>query len=151
MFKETSHGAPNHVLVNEYRPGEGIMPHEDGGAYNPVVATVSLGGTIILDLYSKDLEERQKRDGKPLHRILQEPRSLLVTTGEAYTALLHGIEGKIEDEDLNEHSIVNWSLLGNRQQYSDGRNIRAVRTSFTYRDVLKVSHGAKNILGIGRK
>src|SRR5699024_11991713 len=51
IFKEAPHRAPNHVLVNEYTPGQGIMPHEDGGAYYPTVATVSLGGAVVLDLY----------------------------------------------------------------------------------------------------
>lgn len=29
---------PNHVLVNAYQPGQGIMPHEDGPLYHPAVA-----------------------------------------------------------------------------------------------------------------
>lgn len=28
---------PNHVLINEYQPGEGIMPHTDGPAYERYV------------------------------------------------------------------------------------------------------------------
>src|ERR1700742_3358607 len=32
-FENSPHKAPNHVLVNEYKSGEGIMPHEDGPAY----------------------------------------------------------------------------------------------------------------------
>src|SRR5258708_801623 len=47
IFTSTPHRGPNHVLVNEYEPGQGIMPHEDGEAYAPIVATVSLGGTTI--------------------------------------------------------------------------------------------------------
>ena len=34
----------NHVLVNEYKPGDGIMPHTDGPAYVPIVATITTGG-----------------------------------------------------------------------------------------------------------
>ena len=41
------------MLVNEYLPGQGIMPHEDGGAYWPVVGTVSLGGVVVLDVYKR--------------------------------------------------------------------------------------------------
>lgn len=41
----------NHVLVNEYRPGEGIMPHEDGPLYHPTVTTISLGSHTLLDFY----------------------------------------------------------------------------------------------------
>ncbi|GJP40536.1 hypothetical protein CLOM_g207 [Closterium sp. NIES-68] len=33
----------NHVLVNEYKEGQGIMPHQDGPAYFPCVAILSLG------------------------------------------------------------------------------------------------------------
>ncbi|XP_073405187.1 uncharacterized protein [Dendrobates tinctorius] len=41
----------NHVLVNEYNPGEGIMPHEDGPLYYPTVTTISLGSHTLLDFY----------------------------------------------------------------------------------------------------
>ena len=68
VWDDAPHKRPNHVLVNEYNPGEGIMPHEDGAAYHPVVATVSLGAAIVLDIYEKG-EERLKK-----FRILQEPR-----------------------------------------------------------------------------
>ncbi|EUC42130.1 hypothetical protein COCMIDRAFT_104320 [Bipolaris oryzae ATCC 44560] len=53
IFDHTPHEQPNHVLVNEYKPGQGIMPHEDGDAYAPVVATVSLGAPICLDILPK--------------------------------------------------------------------------------------------------
>ncbi|KAM8774630.1 alpha-ketoglutarate-dependent dioxygenase alkB homolog 6 isoform 5-T6 [Rhynchonycteris naso] len=48
----------NHVLVNQYLPGEGIMPHEDGPLYYPTVSTISLGSHTMLDLY----EPRQPKD-----------------------------------------------------------------------------------------
>ncbi|CAM6117574.1 unnamed protein product [Calypogeia fissa] len=38
----------NHVLVNEYEPGQGIMPHQDGPLYFPVVAIVSLGSPTVM-------------------------------------------------------------------------------------------------------
>ncbi|GIL57147.1 hypothetical protein Vafri_12447 [Volvox africanus] len=44
---------PNHVLVNSYLPGEGIMPHEDGPAYHPVVAILSLGAPAVLRFRKK--------------------------------------------------------------------------------------------------
>ncbi|MEE6490500.1 hypothetical protein FKM82_015895 [Ascaphus truei] len=67
--------AANHVLVNEYHAGEGIMvsqttrgllgvpnaapyfgpsffqPHEDGPLYYPTVTTISLGSHTLLDFY----------------------------------------------------------------------------------------------------
>lgn len=51
---------PNHVLVNEYLPGQGIMPHEDGPLFYPVVSTISLGSHTVLDFYyHQDNVERQ--------------------------------------------------------------------------------------------
>ena len=34
---------PNHILLNEYLPGQGIIPHLDGDLFYPTIATVSLG------------------------------------------------------------------------------------------------------------
>ncbi|KAE8248993.1 hypothetical protein A4X13_0g5389 [Tilletia indica] len=50
-FNGSKHGEANHCLVNEYLSGQGIMPHEDGGAYFPAVATISLGSHTLLDIY----------------------------------------------------------------------------------------------------
>jgi alkylated DNA repair protein alkB family protein 6 len=143
FFRATPHGAPNHVLVNEYRPGQGIMPHEDGAAYAPVVATVSLGGAVVLDLYEKEGGAR----AEPKWRVLQEPGSLLVTMGEAYECLRHGIEGREVDQMLSKETVANWGMLGDRERYGGGENVRTTRVSLTYRDVVKV---VKNPIGILR-
>lgn len=121
------------------------MPHEDGGAYHPVVATVSLGASIVLDIFPKT--ENGERDKIPRWRILQERRSLLVTTGAAYADVLHGIAEVEVDEDLGPETIVNWIMLGDRTKLENGRSRRATRTSLTYRDVLKVSKVGNKILG----
>uniref|UniRef100_A0A1S4B443 Alpha-ketoglutarate-dependent dioxygenase alkB homolog 6 n=1 Tax=Nicotiana tabacum TaxID=4097 RepID=A0A1S4B443_TOBAC len=39
----------NHVLINEYLHNQGIMPHQDGPAYYPVVAILSLGSPVVMD------------------------------------------------------------------------------------------------------
>jgi hypothetical protein len=41
------------------------------------------------------------------------------------------------DENLNEDTVVNWSLLGDREGCA-GDLVREMRTSLTFRDVLKV-------------
>ncbi|PIO55345.1 hypothetical protein TELCIR_23269, partial [Teladorsagia circumcincta] len=41
----------NHVLVNEYVPGQGIMPHTDGPAFFQLVSNVTMGSHTLLDLY----------------------------------------------------------------------------------------------------
>jgi alkylated DNA repair protein alkB homolog 6 len=148
IFSDSPHGAPNHVLVNEYLPGQGIMPHEDGSAYHPVTATVSLGSSIVLDIYPKFVFGG-KDGGRKHYRILQEPGSLLITMGECYTDTLHGIAEVQIDEDLSETTIANWHFLGDKKQFREGRSIRAPRVSLTYRDVRKVvqmGSGAKNTL-----
>ncbi|KAL5337665.1 hypothetical protein BJX70DRAFT_229021 [Aspergillus crustosus] len=153
IFANAPHKQPNHVLVNEYTPGQGIMPHEDGGAYFPVVATVSLGAGIVLDLYEKSQNENQNRDQKqkedegegqgggrrqPKYRILQERRSLLVTRESLYRDYLHGIAETEVDEGLGPESICNWDLLREPERYSCGWYKRETRVSLTYRDVLQV-------------
>ncbi|WAQ81423.1 hypothetical protein PtA15_1A764 [Puccinia triticina] len=42
---------PNHCLVNEYAPGDGILPHLDGPAYLPTVATISLESDTVYEFY----------------------------------------------------------------------------------------------------
>lgn len=46
----------NHVLVNEYLPGQGIMAHSDGPLFYPVICTLSCGSHTILEFYEKDAE-----------------------------------------------------------------------------------------------
>lgn len=130
VFKNAPHGAPNHCLVNEYLPGQGILPHEDGPAYHPVVATVSLGSSAVLDLYVKgDTEKSQSR-------VLQERRSLLITTGEMYYGCLHGISELEIDEKLED--VVNWGLVDRKSDFAKAQSARGTRISLTFRDVLKV-------------
>ena len=158
IFKDSPHGGANHCLLNEYLPGQGIMPHEDGAAYHPVVATVSLSGTLVLDVYEKpshdalngDTAESGELSPRKQWRILQEPRSLLVTTGAAYTDTLHGIAEIKEDVDLSESTVANWDLLGEGKQAlidAGGKNERTTRLSLTFRDVLKVSKLGSTIFG----
>ncbi|KAF3394549.1 Alpha-ketoglutarate-dependent dioxygenase [Penicillium rolfsii] len=165
IFADAPHTAPNHVLINEYRPGQGIMPHEDGPAYYPLVATVSLGAAIVLDLYDKEKEKERERDGSaeatkpesksdylrgPRFRILQERRSLLVTRGKMYTDFLHGIAERVVDGDLGAETVCNWELLGEKEGFLGGSYDRRTRTSLTYRDVLKVAKVGNTLKFLGR-
>ena len=45
----------NHILVNEYLGPSGIMGHEDGPAYEPIVSIVSAEGPVMLRFESKRL------------------------------------------------------------------------------------------------
>ncbi|KAI9720814.1 MAG: hypothetical protein M1812_002653 [Candelaria pacifica] len=128
------------------------MPHEDGNAYYPLVATVSLGAPVVLDLYRKDNaqdEEERKREEEEEEeeekeglrfRVLQEERSLLVLSEEIYERFLHGIGDLRVDEELRdgEGGIVNWGLVGEKERFEKGWWERGTRVSLTYRDVRKV-------------
>ena len=138
LFADSPHAAPNHCLLNEYRPGQGILPHEDGPAYHPVVATVSLGGTVVLDVADKPPRTRA-------WRIVQEPRSLLVTAGSAYVDMLHGIAATGADVGLGPGTVANWGQLGDAGalERAGGRSERGLRVSLTFRDVVKTVAGER--------
>ena len=148
VFSGGPHSAPNHCLVNEYLPGQGIHPHEDGSAYWPIVCTVSLGSHTVLEIspkkhgadgkYNVPAVDREGRISAGKWRVLQEQRSLLISTGEVYTECLHGIEGVLVDEGLDSEGVVNWDLLGDKGTFEGGRRERQRRLSLTFRDVLKV-------------
>ncbi|KAI1414655.1 hypothetical protein F5Y13DRAFT_13160 [Hypoxylon sp. FL1857] len=137
IFFDSPHQKPNHVLINEYPPGIGIMPHKDGAAYHPVVCTVSLGASLCLNIYKS--KDDGTLDHDPAWRVLQEPRSLLITTASLYTDFLHGIADITEDVELSRSTVANWDLLRSPSDFADGCNVRKTRTSLTYRDVMKVS------------
>ena len=122
------------------------MPHEDGSAYYPIVATISIAAPIVFDIYDKQAEGGI--DDIPKHRILQEPRSLLITTDSLYNDYLHGIARKEQDEHLSSTEIANWDLLAEQDKYVVGTYPRETRISLTYRDVKAVIKPSKLIPGI---
>ncbi|PCH43167.1 hypothetical protein WOLCODRAFT_103161 [Wolfiporia cocos MD-104 SS10] len=164
-FGSSPHGGPNHILMNEYLPGQGIMPHEDGSAYYPVVATLSLGSHAMFHYYryKESLSELSAEDNadagraidmQPVLSVLLEPRSLVVTTSSLYTNHLHGIDGVIEDilpppngdsRELPSVRIANAHMLtcqDERHATSHGGSLtRGTRYSLTCRDVEKIAGG----------
>jgi alkylated DNA repair protein alkB family protein 6 len=63
-----------------------IQPHEDGAAYHPVVATISLGSHAMFHYYKYQADPQQSTsegaeargqsiDSVPVHSILLEPRA----------------------------------------------------------------------------
>jgi len=155
-FDQSPHKAPNHVIMNEYLPGQGIMPHEDGPRYHPVVATLSLGSHAVFHYYqyhSESDDPAVSGHGKainmtPVSSVLLEPRSLIISSGAMYLSHLHGIEEVVEDviaSDGNSSGVTisNLTQLEDAQikrHISEGRPLkRGVRYSLTCRDVGRVS------------
>ncbi|KAK3841901.1 MAG: hypothetical protein J3R72DRAFT_444002 [Linnemannia gamsii] len=112
---DATHQDPNHCLVNEYLAGQGIMPHKDGPAYLPTVATVTLSSHCVLEFYKhpedKDREDHDStkdgvREQEPEFSLLVQPRSLLVLKEDVYKKYMHGIR-EITEDDLRKGNILN--------------------------------------------
>lgn len=92
---------PNHVLINEYQPGEGIMAHTDGPAYESCTATISLGGSDVIFV----LWPRQRMSSiQPLSKyapslevVLHGNGSLVVFKDDAYLNHCHAIREVLEE------------------------------------------------------
>eukprot|EP01043_Picozoa_sp_COSAG02_P023844 COSAG02_NODE_1284_length_13466_cov_4.862572_8_plen_213_part_00 len=81
---------PNHCLVNEYSPCQGIMPHRDGPLYYPTVAILSLQSPIVFDFWASAAAAADPQV-QPAMSLLLEPRSLLLFRGDAYADYHHAI------------------------------------------------------------
>ena len=126
----------NHILLNEYKPGQGIMPHLDGDLFYPTISTISLGSHTVMHFYEQDLGE--ENNVKSLHErrvcsLFIEPRSLLVLKNDMYNKYLHGIEEVSEDTlGSNIARLPEGSSIGSQMQ-------RGIRYSLTIRNVPKTS------------
>lgn len=155
-FHGSKHKVPNHVLVNEYLPGQGIFPHEDGPAYFPTVTTLSLGSHTILDIFAyatkEDGDATSETEGaktyqtNPAFSILIPRRSLFILRSDLYTTCLHGIAARHTDSLEELQKCVNWEDISSRRsrwELGDETNNTSVwersrRVSLTVRTVEKV-------------
>ncbi|KAJ9069631.1 Alpha-ketoglutarate-dependent dioxygenase alkB 6 [Entomophthora muscae] len=133
----------NHVLVNEYLPGQGIFAHEDGPFYHPMVATLSLGSHTIINYRPKHsaLETDPSLKGFSL---FIEPRSLVVMSEKVYRDFTHEIEPKTADRVSCLTECENFSQCAIKDFPSEIQ--RGARISLTFRHV-KNSHKLPRILG----
>ncbi|KZV75807.1 hypothetical protein PENSPDRAFT_623890 [Peniophora sp. CONT] len=141
-FAGSPHGEPNHVIMNEYLPGQGIMPHQDGPAYHPVVATLSLGTHTVMHYYQYKSDEDRAIDPIPVLSFLLEPRSLVITTQALYETHLHGID-PVEEDSMEGVQLGNAEMIrGEREREAiekGGVLERGTRFSLTCRDVARVA------------
>lgn len=94
------------ILLSRYLPGQGILPHTDGPAYEPLVATLSLGSHTVLTLTpaphssptptsptDSSSSSPAESDPTPSAEItlLLPPRSLLLLSTPLYTTHHHSI------------------------------------------------------------
>eukprot|EP00884_Botryococcus_braunii_P000027 jgi/Botrbrau1/10024/Bobra.0012s0111.1 len=138
-------GPPNHILLNHYPASGGILPHEDGPLYFPVVCILSLGSPTVMHFTAKR-DCKCPNDLPESVAVTLKPRSLLVFKDEAYTAYLHGIEEGDTDavgpEVVNAESLTKEELDGGSLARSGDRfslTIRRVRK--TQKPLIRLSGG----------
>uniref|UniRef100_A0A0P4W1U2 Fe2OG dioxygenase domain-containing protein n=1 Tax=Scylla olivacea TaxID=85551 RepID=A0A0P4W1U2_SCYOL len=145
---------PNHVLVNEYLAGQGIMPHVDGPMFYPTITTISLSGHTLLDLYTprppddmqEEMTSKEQDNSEDSHTsapsafenryvgsLFLAPRSLLILQDDIYTTYLHGIAEV--GEDVVSRDVLNLPSI----PHTPGDTMqRDTRISLTIRHVPKV-------------
>lgn len=94
---------PSHCLINAYAPGQGVLGHEDGPAYRPRVATISLGTRCVLRFHrrvetSMTPAERRERNEIPTASVVLPRRSAVVFADEAYVSHTHGIRAVLSEK-----------------------------------------------------
>lgn len=142
----------NHVLVNEYRPGQGIMPHTDGPLFYPTISTISCGSHTVLEFtkreplsgssddkaerddVSENVETSSKRE--VLFKLILEPRSLLILKDTLYHNYLHSIS-EVEQDILCDR-ICNYENCESSYKMGDCLK-RGTRISLTIRNVPKTT------------
>nr|XP_022903801.1 alpha-ketoglutarate-dependent dioxygenase alkB homolog 6 [Onthophagus taurus] len=121
----------NHVLINEYLPGQGIMPHLDGSLFYPTITTITCGSHGILEFLDDYYGSRI-----PICSLLLERYSLVILQGEMYGKYLHCIN-EVEEDVITEE-VVNLKKCG--EIFSVGQKLkRETRVSLTIRNVPKVA------------
>ncbi len=122
-----------------------IQPHQDGPAYHPVVATLSLGSHTVMHYYDFPATGSVR---EPRLSLILEPRSLVITAQEQYTEWAHGIDAVSEDRVARgDLELANAGMLGNGGSSTSGTASllseggvlsRQTRYSLTCRDVARV-------------
>ena len=120
---------PNHVLLNEYQPGQGIDAHKDGPLYAPHVAILSLGSHATFQF----VEDTTARS--PLASLLLPPRGVLVFTGDAYEHALHTVPAD-EADDCARPGLIRLDAATAPVEPSGTLAPRTRRLSLTVRHVL---------------
>ena len=128
--------SPNHFLINHYRVGEGILPHQDGPSYLPKVVILSLQESCVFSFYKYiPPESNAKLIQTHVASICLRPNILLYFTGDAYCEYLHSIAAVTEDRIDSEKCGI--TLNKKAAHVRSGQNIVRTRSriSLTIRKV----------------
>jgi isopenicillin N synthase-like dioxygenase/alkylated DNA repair dioxygenase AlkB len=89
---------PNHVLLNRYEQGQGILAHKDGPLYAPQVAILSLHSHTVMDFFARLADSLPGAQYVPAFSVFLPPRSLLLFSEQLYSNYFHAIAERDEDE-----------------------------------------------------
>ncbi|XP_067626299.1 alpha-ketoglutarate-dependent dioxygenase alkB homolog 6 isoform X2 [Eurosta solidaginis] len=143
----------NHVLVNEYLAGQGIMPHTDGPLFYPIISTITCGSYTILEFIERDQTNANERYSRTdenkvcktppkcynrevSFKLLLEPRSLVILKDSLYTDYLHAID-EVKQDVLCDR-VCNYENCERRHNMGDILQ-REKRISLTIRHVPKTT------------
>ncbi|XP_075151922.1 putative RNA/DNA demethylase ALKBH6 isoform X2 [Haematobia irritans] len=142
----------NHVLVNEYKSGQGIMPHTDGPLFSPIIMTISCGSHTVLEFTNREkhlgapsMDQHKNTTIVPKQhggnsevgfKLILEPRSLLIIKDELYIDYLHSID-EVEADVLCDR-ICNFESCAFSYKIGDVLK-RGKRMSLTIRNVPKTT------------
>ena len=89
--------SPDHVLLNRYSPGEGILAHQDGPLYDSRVCILSLGSHAVMNFYERLADSLPGDQHRPAFAVYLPARSLFLFSKDLYTRYFHAIEERAED------------------------------------------------------
>ena len=133
---------PNHVLINEYQPMEGIMPHTDGPLYFHKTATFSIGGDVLFQFTKRAMSNNSDKDNydaenSVMQIMLSGKGSLIVFDGDAYINHCHSINDRISRvSDDSIHDVVEYASCDCINLQSGAAVQRGHRFSLTFRHKL---------------
>jgi alkylated DNA repair dioxygenase AlkB len=82
---------PDQVIINEYMPGQGIVPHLDcATCFGGIICSLSLASGCVMDLINGDAEKS----------IYLEPQSLLILKSDSRYKWKHGIAARKSDNGV---------------------------------------------------
>lgn len=119
----------NQVLINEYLPGQGIMPHTDGPIFSPTITTITCGSHTILEFWENNEYRKKVCD------LLLERCSLVIIKNDMYAKYLHSICEVATD--VISSSCANLLNCGVKYSINDTLK-REIRVSLTIRNVPKI-------------
>lgn len=99
LFRPSSASASSRqIILNLYRPGEGITPHIDlPGRYADGIMGVCLGSGCVMDFERRKTDGEQSEEVESKYSVYMPARTVYCMTGDARWKWAHGIPSRDRD------------------------------------------------------